>query len=219
MTTDAPFPGSEAQSSADTVRLEALSDGVIAVAITLLVLDLKVPHVGEESLWNALVTQWPAYAAYVTSFLVIGILWVNHHSVFRQIRFATRGLMLTNLILLMLIVAIPFATSLVADYLLEPGFNAKVAMATYDALALAIALAMTALWRYILKRPELLEPEVDVSMLRKAFPRISIGSSVYAVLIVLAFINPLVALIGTFLVALYYSFEHLPKVPAKKEVA
>ena len=210
MTTDA-LPGSEAQPSTDTVRLEALSDGVIAVAITLLVLDLKVPHVGEESLWNALVTQWPAYAAYVTSFLVIGILWVNHHGVFKQIRFATRGLMLTNLILLMLIVAIPFATSLVADYLLEPGFNAKVAMATYDALALAIALAMTALWGYALRRPELLEPEVDVQAVRKAFPRFSIGSSVYAVLIVVAFINPLVALIGTFLIALYYSFEHLPK--------
>jgi len=211
MTTDAPLPESDSQLSADTVRLEALSDGVIAVAITLLVLDLKVPHVGEESLWSALVAQWPVYAAYVTSFLVIGILWVNHHGIFKQIRYSTRGLMMTNLILLMLIVAIPFVTSLVSDYLLEPGFNAKVAMATYNALALAIALAMTALWGFALRRPELLEPEVDVAAVRKAFPRFSVGSSVYAVLIVVSFINPLLALAGTFLVAVYYSFEHLPK--------
>jgi len=204
-------------SHSDTVRLEALSDGVIAVAITLLVLDLKVPHVGDGSLWRALVEQWPAYAAYVTSFLVIGILWVNHHSIFRQIRYAPRGLMLTNLTLLMLIVAIPFATSLVADYLTESGINAKVAMAAYNALALAIAIAMTVLWGYALRRPELLESDIDVQDARRAFPRFSIGSTVYAVLILVSFISALLALAGTFFVALYYAFEHLPKAhPAQR---
>ena len=204
-------------SHSDTVRLEALSDGVIAVAITLLVLDLKVPHVGDGSLWRALVEQWPAYAAYVTSFLVIGILWVNHHSIFRQIRYAPRGLMLTNLTLLMLIVAIPFATSLVADYLTESGINAKIAMAAYNALALAIAIAMTVLWGYALRRPELLESDIDVQDARRAFPRFSIGSTVYAVLILVSFISALLALAGTFFVALYYAFEHLPKAhPAQR---
>lgn len=169
------------------MRLEALSDGVIAVAITLLVLDLKVPHVGDLSLWDALVAQWAAYAAYLTSFLVIGILWLNHHSIFRQISSATRGLMLINPVVLMLIVAVPFATSLVADYLAEPGMNAKVAMATDSSLALAIALGMTALWGYALRRPELLEAHVDVGAARSAFPRFSLGSSVYAVLIVVSF--------------------------------
>ncbi len=210
MTAVEPTTPSDGLSRSDTARLEALSDGVIAVAITLLVLDLKVPHVGEESLWKALAAQWPVYAAYVTSFLVIGILWINHHSIFRQIRYATRGLMLTNLVLLMLIVAIPFATSLVADYLTEPGINAKVAMATYSALALSIAIAMTILWGYVLRRPELLEPDVDVQAARTAFPRFSIGSTVYAVLILVSFISAVLALAGTFLVALYYAFEHLP---------
>ncbi len=211
MSTDEPTTQSSGPSRSDTTRLEALSDGVVAVAITLLVLDLKVPHVGDQSLWSALVGQWPAYVAYVTSFLVIGILWVNHHSVFRQIRYATRGLMLINLTLLMLIVAVPFVTSLVADYVTEPGINAKVAMATYNGVALAIAVSMTMLWGYALRRPELLAPEVDVAAARRAFPRFSIGSSVYAVLILVSFINALVALAGTFLVALYYAFEHLPR--------
>ncbi|CAB4932329.1 unannotated protein [freshwater metagenome] len=214
MVADEPQSASGRASRSDTSRLEALSDGVIAVAITLLVLDLKVPHVEDESLWNALVTQWPSYFAYITSFLVIGILWVNHHSIFRQIRATTRGLMLINLVLLMLIVAIPFATSLVADYVTKPGVNATVAMATYSAVALAIALAIASLWGYALRHPALLEPEVDVEAARKAFPRFSIGSLVYLVLLVVSFVSPILALTGTFLVALYYSFEHLPKARA-----
>ena len=146
-------------SHADTVRLEALSDGVIAVAITLLVLDLRVPELEpDQPLWNALTANWPSYAAYVTSFLVIGILWINHHSLFRQIRYATRGLMLANLTFLMLVVAIPFVTSLVSKYLLESSQNAKIAMITYDGVALAIALTLTFLWGYVLRRPQLLEP-------------------------------------------------------------
>lgn len=198
-------------SHADTVRLEALSDGVIAVAITLLVLDLRVPELKpDEPLWNALTAGWPSYAAYVTSFLVIGILWINHHSLFRQIRYATRGLMLANLTFLMLVVAIPFVTSLVSKYLLEGNWNSKVAMATYEGLALAIAVSMTFLWGYVLRRPQLLEPTVDVAAARKAFPQFSIGVVVYVVLMVIAFINPVVALAGTFGVALYYCFEHLP---------
>ena len=198
-------------SHADTVRLEALSDGVIAVAITLLVLDLRVPELEpDQPLWNALTANWPSYAAYVTSFLVIGILWINHHSLFRQIRYATRGLMLANLTFLMLVVAIPFVTSLVSKYLLESSQNAKIAMITYDGVALAIALTFTFLWGYVLRRPQLLEPEVDVAAARAAFPQFSIGVLVYAVLIVIAFISPIIALAGTFGVALYYCFEHLP---------
>ena len=205
-------------SHADTVRLEALSDGVIAVAITLLVLDLRVPELEpDQPLWNALTANWPSYAAYVTSFLVIGILWINHHSLFRQIKYATRGLMLANLTFLMLVVAIPFVTSLVSKYLLEGNWNSKVAMATYDGLALAIALSITFLWAYVLRRPALLEPSVDVAAARKAFPQFSIGIAVYTVLIVLAFINPVIALAGTFGVALYYCFEHLPSGRSKPD--
>ena len=209
MATSGSVGGSEERSRSDTVRLEALSDGVIAVAITLLVLDLAVPHVGEASLWQALVTQWPSFAAYVTSFLVIGILWMNHHSLFRQIRYVTRGLMLINLVFLMLVVAIPFATSLAADYLVEPGPNAKVAMAIYSALGLAIGVVMVLLWRYVLARPELLEPYVDVDAARRVLPRFSLGVGVYAVLIGVSFVNAVLALAVNFLVALYYAFDQL----------
>jgi uncharacterized membrane protein len=207
--TEAKTPGRFSRS--ETVRLEALSDGVIAVAITLLVLDLKVPHVGEGSLWNALVDQWPSYLAYATSFLMIGIWWLNHHSLFKQVRYATRALMLLNLVLLMLIVAIPFVTAMVADYLGEPGFNAKLAVALYNGLSLVSAIVIVNMYNYVLRRPELLEPEVDVEQARRNFPRFAVGSTVYLVLVGLSFINASVALIGTILVGIYYCFEHLPK--------
>ena len=81
--------GAESPVLSDPGRLEAFSDGVLAVAITLLVLDLKVPNVGEGSLSQALLQQWPAYATYATSFLIIGVMWLNHHSLFKQIGTST----------------------------------------------------------------------------------------------------------------------------------
>jgi uncharacterized membrane protein len=97
-----------------TGRVEAFSDGVLAVAITLLVLDLRLPRV-EGSLWHALLVLWPAGAAYVTSFIVIGVMWANHHSLFDGIARVDRPLLFLNLLLLLVIVTVPFSTSLVAD--------------------------------------------------------------------------------------------------------
>jgi uncharacterized membrane protein len=196
-------------SKSDTGRVEAFSDGVLAVAITLLVLDLKVPHVGDGSLWEALLKQWPAYAAYLTSFLIIGIMWANHHSIFRQIRFVDRSLMLLNLLLLMAIVAIPFGASLVSEYLKEPGHNGNVAMATYSGISLVVAVSYGLIWGYALWHPNLLEPSVDVAGSRKTYPRFAGGALFYAVLIVVSLINAYVALIVTFLLALYYAFDQL----------
>ncbi len=195
---------------AETGRVEAFSDGVIAVAITLLVLDLKVPHVGGGSLWHALLVQWPAYAAYLTSFLIIGIMWINHHSLFQRIRYVNRPLMLLNLVLLAAIVAIPFAASLVSEYLTEPNFNGNIAMAVYSAVSFAAALGFGLLWGYTLHRPELLEPHVDVALSLKTYPRFAGSAVIYAALIVVSLINAYVALVVTFLLALYYAFDHLP---------
>jgi len=203
--TDAAVP-----SRAETGRVEAFSDGVLAVAITLLVLDLKIPHVAGDSLWHSLLKEWPAYVAYLTSFLIIGIIWMNHHSIFLKIRFVDRGIMLLNLLLLAITVAIPFGTTLVSAYLTEPGRNGNIAMAVYSGLSLAMAIAFSLLWGYALQRPHLLEPGVDVEASRKAFPRFAGGGIVYAVLIGVSLINAIVALIITLLLALYYAFEQLP---------
>ena len=99
-------------------RLEAFSDGVIAVAITLLVLNIDVPHLKPgETLAHGLLDQWPSYAAYVTSFLTIGIIWINHHVMVGRLREADHAISFLNLLLLMSIAILPFATNLMAAYL------------------------------------------------------------------------------------------------------
>jgi uncharacterized membrane protein len=98
-------------------RLEAFSDGVFAIAITLLVLEIPVPNVGKGELSEALVDHWPAYAAYVVSFAIIGIIWINHHAVLGYVKRADRGLLLLNLNLLLWVALIPWPTSLLAEYM------------------------------------------------------------------------------------------------------
>jgi uncharacterized membrane protein len=98
-------------------RMEAFSDGVIAVAITLLVLNIVVPRPGEGHLAHELVEQWPSYAAYATSFLTIGIIWINHHAMLGRLREPDHAILILNLLLLMWIGVLPFATNLRATYL------------------------------------------------------------------------------------------------------
>ena len=107
-----------------TGRVEAFSDGVFAVAITLLVLDLRVP-LTNGSLGGALAAEWPAFVAFLISFFVIGIVWVNHHTLFVQLASVDRPLLFFNLLLLLSVVVIPFTTSLFAEYLTRPAAQAR----------------------------------------------------------------------------------------------
>ena len=114
---------SDLQGARDTLRLEALSDGVIAIAITLLILEIRVPEVDESSpqeAWAALRALWPQYLGYLISFATIGIMWANHHLIFGFIARTNHYLILANLFLLLCIAAIPFPTALMADTLGHP---------------------------------------------------------------------------------------------------
>ena len=113
----------------DRGRLEAFSDGVFAVAITLLALNLAVkgPGLHNGTLAYQLAHQWAAYAAYLISFFTIGIIWVNHHQLVSNVVVVTRMLLFLNLVLLLFVVLIPVATGTVADYLAQGGFDAKLA--------------------------------------------------------------------------------------------
>ena len=128
-----------AQPPHTTDRLETFSDGVFAVAITLLVLGLHV-SAPRGALARALGLEWPHYATYVVSFLTIGIIWMNHHAQFKRIEHADRTLMVLNLILLMIVTAIPFPTSLLATYL-HDGADEQVAAAVYAGTLLAMSIA------------------------------------------------------------------------------
>jgi uncharacterized membrane protein len=134
-----------------TTRLESFSDGVLAVAITLLVLDITVPPTGGDHLGHKLATEWPHYAAYATSFLTIGIIWVNHHVMISRLRSADHSILMLNLILLLTIGVIPFATALLAEYLKE-GQGENLAAAVYGGSFLAMAVAFATLHWHILFR-------------------------------------------------------------------
>lgn len=192
----------------DTTRLEAFSDGVFAIAITLLVLELHVPQAAPGHLWASLVAEWPQFAAYFTSFLVIGIMWINHHSMFRQIRWTDRRLMFLNLLLLLWTAMLPFPTDLVARYLLEAGINAHVGAAVYSANLTLAALSFSLIWAHSV-RGGLVGVVMNRRQQWRSIMRFSVGTFVYAATIGISFVSAPVTLAIQFLLAAYYAAEQL----------
>lgn len=194
----------------ETRRTEAFSDGVLAVAITLLVLDLRVParDALEGSLADALGHEWPSYAAYVTSFLVVGIIWVNHHAVFDLLGAVDRVVLFLNLLLLMLVAAIPFATSLFAEYLTAGGARARTASLVYSAVMLGMSVAFALLYSYVARRPAMLAEGVDAVAVRHSVLRFSVaGLGLYVATMVIAVFSAPATLIAHAVIALYYCFR------------
>ena len=190
-----------------TGRLEAFSDGVFAVAITLLVLNLTVPEVASGGLWNGLQKEWPRFASYVVSFLVIGIIWVNHHGLFRQIVRVDRILLFFNLILLMSVVLIPFSTGLLARYI-TAGANSHVAAAIYSATMLWMALSFSLIWSRAVLIRGLLAVPVPRGQARTAILRFGVvGTVAYVATVGVAFISAVACLALHFMLALYYVFD------------
>lgn len=186
-----------------TDRLEIFSDGVIAIAITLLILDVRLPTAKEGALWHDLGSHWPTYVAYVLSFAVVGIIWVAHHSMFQRIGHADRGLLFWNLFLLLGIAFVPFPTSLLAEYVQEGGSNAHAATAVYSATMTLIGLAFLAIWIHLARHPDLLEDQADAANLHRSIRRSLVSPIVYGLTIVLAFISPPACLAVYALIAAY----------------
>lgn len=195
-----------------TGRVEAFSDGVMAIAITLLVLDLKVPgadEVGAEgSLFGALGRHWPSYVAYLAAFLTIGIIWLNHRSFVDKITRFDNRLLWLNLLLLLGVATLPFPTSLLAAYVAGGGEAASTAAAFYGLLAFAISLPWVFMWRHLADEPGLLEPPYDAAYARAELRRGSIGPLVYALAIPIAILAPIVALVFYLAMAVLYGLTN-----------
>jgi uncharacterized membrane protein len=176
----------------ETARVEAFSDGVFAIAITLLVLEIRVPSpelTGHGStLLPGLLGLWPSYLGYLISFVTIGVMWVNHHSMFVLIQRTDRYFLLLSVFFLMCIAFLPFPTALLAEYLAEPK-GRRVAVATYGASFVLIALAYNAVWWYAIRKGRLLDPNADREAVRTISRRYLIGPIAYGVSFALAFIN------------------------------
>lgn len=183
-------------------RLEAFSDGVFAVAITLLVFNLKVPDIATGNLAKALGHSWPSYFAYVISFLSIGICWVNHHSIFDRVAMADRELLFANLALLLGIVSIPFSTSLAATWY-NQGANARWAITIYCAIWVYTSGMYILIIRHLMEHEHLSANVTGVtlkSLLRKGY----VGISIYIVATLAALFLPLAAFGICFALAFYY---------------
>ena len=183
-------------------RLEGFSDGVIAVAITLLVLDLHIPDV-KAGLLVALFRQWPAYLGYATSFLVIGILWLHHHHIFTYIKHTDHMLLFLNMLLLMSVVLIPFVTALLTRYLNQQ--EEKTAALMYSGTFLLMTILFNVLWGYAVGHRRLLRPEIDPQLIRKLTKRYLIAPLLYLFSLPLALVSVEACLVLYILVALFYT--------------
>ena len=199
----------------DRSRLEAFSDGVIAVAITLLALNLTVagPGRGQPPLIDQLRAHWPAFLGYLVSFLTIGIIWVNHHVLIKSITKVDRMLLFLNLMLLLFVVLIPFGTATAADYLPGNSWDARLAMVLYGGIFLGMSLAFSAIFEWTLHGSRVARP-LPAEQHWAARRRFGSGGVVYAVAIVLALFNALAAFVLIGLIAVYYIFERTPSSPA-----
>ena len=195
----------------DTGRLEAFSDGVFAVAITLLALNLVIggpgPH--QPTLAAKLADHWPAFAAYAVSFATIGIIWVNHHTLFKNFSEIDRTLLFVNLLLLFFVVSIPFATSTIAAYLRAADGNASLAAAIYQGVFVGMSISFTLLFWWGIRR-EHLQIALTPELARRATIRFGIGNLGYIVGIGIAFVSAPASLALSGLVAVYYIFEQTP---------
>jgi uncharacterized membrane protein len=184
-------------------RTESFSDGVLAVAITLLALDLHVAP-GSARLWSQVVHQWPSFAAYAVSFYVIGVIWVTHHGLFALITRVDRVLLFENLLLLMFVVAIPFTTATLADFVQSPSAaDARVAVLLYGLSDIGMAFSFTAMFSRVVHHG-LLEVPVDRVTARRAVRRFGLGTIGYPAAMAAGLIWPPLILAGIAALTGYY---------------
>ncbi len=175
----------------ETGRIEAFSDGVFGIAITLLVLDIKVPKVADIhpplTLAGALLHQWPVYVSYVLSFATVLIMWANHHRMFRLIRRSNHVFLMLNGLLLMFITLVPFPTALLAEHISQPG--GSTAAAVYSGMCVCIALLYNVVWRYAALNGRLLARGHNREAAATITSQYRFGPALYLVAFVLAFIS------------------------------
>ncbi|HEV2118336.1 MAG TPA: TMEM175 family protein [Terriglobales bacterium] len=172
----------------ETGRVEAFSDGVFAIAMTLLVLNIKVPNVSRPGqLGTLLWQQWPSYLAFIISFAFIGIMWVNHHRLFVHIRRIDHTLLVLNGALLLGVTAVPFPTAVLAQYLGKP--DAKAAMMLYNGTYVVVAIFFNVLWRYASGGHRLLGDAADAAEVNRISRQYAFGPLLYLVCFALAYIN------------------------------
>ena len=184
----------------ETARVEAFSDGVFAIAITLLILEIKVPHEQNAVALQAQLRHlWPSYLAFLTSFATIGVMWLNHHRLFTLIHKCDDGIIAFNLLLLLGVTWIPFPTALLAEHL--QGRGQDVAGIVYASSFFALAIVFNVMWRYAV-RARLVIEHLNVGAITRQY---MMGPVFYGILIGIAVVSAVWCLVLSFLIALYFA--------------
>jgi uncharacterized membrane protein len=186
----------------ETARIEAFSDGVFAIAITLLILEIQVPpQTAHGALRGALLSLWPSYLAFLASFMTIGVMWLNHHRLFTLINEKDDGLIALNLLLLLGITWLPFPTALLAEHLLGEHADQRVAAVVYAGSFLALAIVFNVMWHYAV-RARIVDDDVHVAAITRQY---ALGPILYAVLVGVAFLDAEWCLVLSAFIALYFA--------------
>jgi uncharacterized membrane protein len=198
----------EARGEKETQRLEAFSDGVYAIAITLLVLELKVPRAlpPGQSVAQALAAQWPVYIAFLVSFGTIGIMWLNHHRLFSMIHRTDNRLLLLNLLLLLMVTLVPFPTFLLAEYFV--GDDGRTAAMLYSAHGFNLAVAYNVLWRHAAGNGgRLLDRTVDLKKVAGMTQQYRFGPLLYLISFGLAFWHVWASVLANGALAVFFALS------------
>jgi TMEM175 potassium channel family protein len=185
-----------------TTRLETFTDGVFAIAATLLILEITVDSAHTNDLGSALLHLWPSYLAYVTSFITIGIIWMNHHTCVETIAKVDRPFLFLNLLLLMTVSFLPFPTRLVAHYLQRPG--EQTAVYAYAATFVVMAIVYNVWWRYASRGRRLIAENVPESRVKAITQAFNPGVPIYAIALLVAVFSPLASVFLTLAIAAFY---------------
>ena len=185
----------------ETGRIEAFSDGVFAIAITLLILEIKVPGPEQGPLRAALLRQWPSYLAFFLSFAYIGVMWMNHHRMFNHIRRSNDMLLVLNLLLLLGVTFVPYPTAVLAANLGTP--EQRTAAIFYNSVYVVIAIFFNVLWRYVVSSRLLDEAaRPSAAMITRQY---AAGPIVYLVCLGLAWVDVRVSLGLNIALAVYFA--------------
>ena len=189
---------------AESNRVEAFSDGVFAIVITLLVLDLKAPA-AKGAVLHDLLVQWPAYLAYLASFAFVGVIWINHHNLFTRIAWVNGGLLWRNLALLGAMSVIPFPTAVVSSaFQLRSHGDERTALILYGVVGVASAATWLLLFHFLSRSPGLLEREAHATFFAGERHRAVIGVIAYAVAAACALWLPVAGLVIICVLPIFY---------------
>lgn len=180
-------------------RIAALSDGVFAIVITLLVLEIKVPEVEVVDLSHALVETAPKILSHIVSFVVLGIYWIGHHNMFQHIKRHDRILLWLNILFLLCVASMPFPTGLIVQY---P--DQRLAIIVYAATLIAAGLSLALIWWYVTKDHRLVSETMQPSFVSSVHRRILVAPILYFLAVVMSFVSVLLAYLIIIAVIIYY---------------